>query len=40
VIYNRRTGLPLTGNPTMSYDMMSRNIMSLFFDAAAKAGVA
>lgn len=40
VIYNRRTGLPMNGNPTMSYDMMSRNIMSLFFDTAAKAGVA
>jgi hypothetical protein len=40
VIYNRRTGRPMNGNPTMSYDMMSRNIMSLFFDTAAKAGVA
>lgn len=40
VIYNRRTGLPMAGNPTMSYDMMARNIMSLFFDTAAKSGVA
>lgn len=40
VIYNRRTGLPLSGSPTMTYDVMSRNIMSLFFDAAAKAGIA
>ncbi len=39
VIYNRRTGRPMNGNPTMSYDMMARNIMSLFFDTAAKSGV-
>lgn len=38
-IYNRRTGLPLSGNPMMTYDIMSRNLMSLFFDTAAAAGV-
>ena len=33
-IYNRRTGQP-TGN-TRTYDLMSRDLMSLFFDTYAK----
>ena len=36
-IYNRRTGQP-TGN-TRTYDLMSRDLMSLFFDTYAKAPV-
>ena len=38
-IYNRRTGVKLAGGQTRSYDLLSRDLMSLFFDTAAKAGV-
>ena len=38
-LYNRRTGQKLSGGQTRSYDLLSRDLMSLFFDTAAKAGV-
>lgn len=38
-IYNRRTGLPLAGNQTRTYDLLSRDIMSLFFETSRLAGV-
>ena len=38
-IYNRRTGQKLAGGQTRTYDLLSRDLMSLFFDTAAKAGV-
>lgn len=39
-LYNRRTGAKLAGGQTRAYDLLSRDLMSLYFDAAAKAGVA
>ena len=39
-LYNRRTGMPLAGAQTRAYDLLSRDLMSLFFDTARKAGVA
>jgi len=38
-IYNRRTGLPLAGNQTRAYDILTRDLMSLFFETAKQAGV-
>ena len=38
-IYNRRTGVPVQGGQTRSYDLMTRDLMSLFFDTYAKAPV-
>jgi len=38
-IYNRKTGNPLAGGQTRSYDLMTRDLMSLFFDTYAKAPV-
>lgn len=38
-IYNRRTGQKLSGGQTRSYDLLSRDLMSLFFYTAAKSGV-
>lgn len=38
-IYNRRTGQKLGGGQARTYDLLSRDLMSLFFDTAAKAGV-
>ena len=38
-IYSRRTGQKLAGGLTRTYDLLSRDIISLFFDAAAKAGI-
>lgn len=38
-IYNRRTGAPVPG-VTKTYDAMTRDLMSLFFDTAASSGVA
>ncbi len=38
-LYNRRTGQKLAGGQTRSYDLLTRDMMSLFFDTAAKAGV-
>lgn len=38
-LYNRRTGAKLAGGQTRTYDLFSRDLMSLYFDAAAKACV-
>ena len=38
-IYNRRTGLPSEGNQTRAYDILTRDLMSLFFETAKQAGV-
>ena len=38
-IYNRRTGAKAAGGQTRSYDSLSRDLMSLYFDTAAKSGV-
>lgn len=39
-LYNRRTGQKFAGGQTRSYDLLTRDLMSLFFDTAAKSGVA
>jgi hypothetical protein len=39
-IYNRRTGLPAAGGQTRQYDILTRDLMSLFFATAAASGVA
>ena len=39
-IYNRRTGLPAAGGQTRQYDILTRDLMSLFFATAADSGVA
>lgn len=38
-IYNRRTGAKSGGGQTRSYDSLSRDLMSLYFDAVANHGV-
>lgn len=39
-LYNRRTGHPLAGGQTRQYDILTRDLMSLFFATSAAAGVA
>jgi len=38
-LYNRRTGVPLAGGQTRTYDALTRDLMSLFFATAANASV-
>lgn len=38
-LYNRRTGVPLAGGQTRTYDALTRDLMSLFFTTAANASV-
>lgn len=39
-LYNRRTGQKLAGGQTRQYDILTRDLMSLFFATAAASGVA